>query len=155
MFNVNGPELIALAVLFLLLFGPERLPEVVMQLARWIGRFRALTDQATAEIRREFELAAHEAEAAKREFEQLTLEAKQAVASVEKETQRAITAAESGASGEEPPALAPPQVDERQAAPRPESSVDAIDAVDEPAPSIGGDRAVAAERDAAATGGST
>jgi sec-independent protein translocase protein TatB len=152
MFNVNGPELIALAVLFLLLFGPERLPEVVMQLARWIGRFRALTDQATAEIRREFEFAAHEAEAAKREFEQLSLEAKQAVASVEKETKRAISAAEGGASSEATSAPAPPQEEEERAT---DTAEPGADAVEEPTPSIGGDRAVAAERDAAATGGST
>jgi hypothetical protein len=43
-------------------------------------------------------------------------------------------------------------VDERQATDHAESKVDAVD---EPAPSIGGDRAVAAERDAAATGGPT
>ena len=96
MFNVNGPEILVLAVIFLLLFGPERLPEVVMQMARWVGRFRALTDQATAEIRREFEVAAREAEAARKEFEQLSREAKQAAETVEAETQRALTAAEGG-----------------------------------------------------------
>lgn len=152
MFNVNGPEIVVLAVLFLLLFGPERLPEVVMQVARWIGRFRALTDQATAEIRKEFEFAAQEAEAAKREFEQLSREAKEAVDAVEGEAQRALTAAEGGKSdtdtdteggadtstGSAPTGGAEPSTGD-------ETTTD-----DKPAdePSIGGPRAAAAERDA-------
>ncbi len=129
MFNVNGPEILVLALLFVILFGPERLPGVVMQIARWVGRFRALTDQATAEIRKELEIAAHEAEAARKEFEQLTLEAKAAVTMVEGETRRAMDAADPArslaspkAANDRPQTL--PDDDNRIGGPAPEAESD-------------------------------
>jgi len=61
MLNINGWELAVLALLFLLLFGPEKLPEVVVQIARMFGQVRRIADSATRDLRVEFEQAADEA----------------------------------------------------------------------------------------------
>ena len=65
MFNVNGWELAVIAILFILLFGPERIPEVVMEATRLIRQVRSLADGATADLRREIEFAAEDVKAAK------------------------------------------------------------------------------------------
>jgi Sec-independent protein translocase protein TatA len=61
-FNVSGGELFLIVVLFVLLFGPERVPEVAAQLGKALRQIRELTDASTAELRRELELAARELE---------------------------------------------------------------------------------------------
>lgn len=60
MFNVNGWELVFIAVLFILLFGPERLPEIASQVGKTLRELRQLTEGATAELTKELELAARE-----------------------------------------------------------------------------------------------
>lgn len=68
MFNINGWEFVFVAVLFLLLFGPEKLPVVIVEGMRLFKQLRSAAEQATNEIRREFEAAASEIEAAKNEL---------------------------------------------------------------------------------------
>ena len=58
MFNINGPEVVILAILFMVLFGPERLPELAIQLGKLVHEFRQMTESATAEISRELQAAA-------------------------------------------------------------------------------------------------
>lgn len=65
MFNINGWELAVIAILFILLFGPEKIPEVVVEVARMIRQIRSLADGATADLRREMEHAAADARAAR------------------------------------------------------------------------------------------
>jgi sec-independent protein translocase protein TatB len=60
-FNINTGEIVILATLFVILFGPERLPEVATQVGKLLREFRRATESATAEITRELEAAAHEA----------------------------------------------------------------------------------------------
>ena len=57
MFNINGFELLLIVTLFVLLFGPDRLPEVMAQAGRVLRDVRRLTDEATADLRRELDLA--------------------------------------------------------------------------------------------------
>lgn len=57
-----------MAILFLLLFGPEKLPTVIVEGMRMFRQLRAAAEEATGEIRREFEAAASEIEAAKLEL---------------------------------------------------------------------------------------
>lgn len=57
-----------MAILFLLLFGPEKLPTVIVEGMRMFRQLRAAAEEATGEIRREFEAAASEIEAAKKEL---------------------------------------------------------------------------------------
>jgi Sec-independent protein translocase protein TatA len=58
MFNINGWEIILLAALFLVLFGPDRLPEVLGQVMRTLRELQHMADSATGELRREFEAVA-------------------------------------------------------------------------------------------------
>lgn len=60
-FNINGWELVIVVVLFLILFGPDRLPEVAVQLGKFVREVRKASQAATSEITREFEIAANEA----------------------------------------------------------------------------------------------
>lgn len=57
-----------MAILFLLLFGPEKLPTVIVEGMRMFRQLRSAAEEATGEIRREFEAAASEIEAAKKEL---------------------------------------------------------------------------------------
>ncbi len=59
-FNVNGWEFVVLAVLFLLLFGPEKLPEIAMQAGRLFRELREAAEAATGELSRELKQAADE-----------------------------------------------------------------------------------------------
>lgn len=51
MFNIGAGEFIALAVIALFLIGPDRLPFVARDAAKWVKRFKELTNKATAELR--------------------------------------------------------------------------------------------------------
>ena len=51
MFNIGAGEFVALAVLAIFLIGPDRLPFVARDAAKWVKRFKELTNKATAELR--------------------------------------------------------------------------------------------------------
>jgi len=51
MFNIGAGEWLLLAVLGIILVGPERLPHVATEAARYVRRFKELTAQATTELR--------------------------------------------------------------------------------------------------------
>ena len=51
MFNVGFPELFVVGVLALLVFGPERLPELARNTAKFINRFRAEASRSIADLR--------------------------------------------------------------------------------------------------------
>ena len=51
MFNIGAGEFIALAVLALILVGPDRLPHVATDAAKLIKKFRSLSQLATQELR--------------------------------------------------------------------------------------------------------
>jgi len=94
-FNINPWEMTILAVIFLIVFGPERIPEVAAQIGRIVRDVHRATDQATGDLRRELELAARETEAAKAEI-------RQAVASIGQGT------ADAGAPADGEPSATPP-----------------------------------------------
>jgi sec-independent protein translocase protein TatB len=56
MFDIGFWELVLVAVVALLAFGPERLPKVAREAALWIRKFRALAASAKAEIDQELQL---------------------------------------------------------------------------------------------------
>lgn len=110
MFNVNGWEMALIVVAFLLLFGPEKLPEVAMQLGKFVRELREASASATAEITRELQRAAAEnPEAASdirsigdqaRRFLQNTSDAvHNTVTQAYQETGAAVTAATAAAAG--------------------------------------------------------
>ena len=56
MFNVGLGEIIAIVLVMLLLFGPERLPEMARQVGRFLGRLRLTTQDALDQLKDEADL---------------------------------------------------------------------------------------------------
>ena len=50
MFDIGLPEFFVLALLGLVIFGPDRLPTMAAQFARFINRMKAQASAATAEL---------------------------------------------------------------------------------------------------------
>jgi len=55
-FNVGLGEIVAIVLVTLLLFGPERLPEMARQAGRWLGRLRLTTQDALDQLKDEADL---------------------------------------------------------------------------------------------------
>jgi sec-independent protein translocase protein TatB len=53
MFDISFPELILIAIVALLVIGPERLPETLRTIGLWIGRIRRSFTSVKTEIERE------------------------------------------------------------------------------------------------------
>ena len=51
MFGIGAGELLGLAILGMMLVGPERLPKLAGEAARWVKKIRGLATTATAELR--------------------------------------------------------------------------------------------------------
>ncbi|MFI6408980.1 sec-independent translocase [Streptomyces sp. NPDC050548] len=51
--DVGLPEVLTLAILAVLLFGPDKLPEIIQSVAEFIRKVRAFSDSAKEEIRSE------------------------------------------------------------------------------------------------------
>ena len=56
MFNIGLGEIVAIVLVTLLLFGPERLPEMARQAGRWLGRLRLTTQDALDQLKDETDL---------------------------------------------------------------------------------------------------
>jgi sec-independent protein translocase protein TatB len=55
-FNVGLGEIVAIVLVVLLLFGPERLPEMARQAGRFLGRLRLTTQDALDQLKEETDL---------------------------------------------------------------------------------------------------
>jgi sec-independent protein translocase protein TatB len=53
LFDVGFTELVMIALVALLVVGPERLPELVRNTGRWIGRFQRIAREMRAELDRD------------------------------------------------------------------------------------------------------
>ena len=51
MFGIGAGEFLGLAILGMVLVGPERLPKLAVQAAQWVKKIRGLASTATAELR--------------------------------------------------------------------------------------------------------
>src|SRR6186713_585045 len=58
MFEVGFSEMLLIAVLALVVLGPERLPRVAAQMGRWVGRARAMARQFREQLEEEATLEA-------------------------------------------------------------------------------------------------
>ena len=56
MFNVGLGEIMIIVLVVLLLFGPERLPEMARQAGRFLGRLRLTTQEALDQLKEETDL---------------------------------------------------------------------------------------------------
>jgi sec-independent protein translocase protein TatB len=50
-FDIGAGEILGLAILGMMLVGPERLPKLAVEAARWVKKIRGLATTATAELR--------------------------------------------------------------------------------------------------------
>ncbi|MEN9882253.1 MAG: hypothetical protein RI916_680 [Actinomycetota bacterium] len=50
-FDLGAGEILGLAILGMILLGPERLPKAAAEAAKWVKKIRALSQTATAELR--------------------------------------------------------------------------------------------------------
>lgn len=52
MFDIGLPELFVIALVALLVFGPDKLPEMAAQFSRWVSAIRNQANSATAELKK-------------------------------------------------------------------------------------------------------
>jgi sec-independent protein translocase protein TatB len=57
MFDIGFSEMVVLAVVALVVLGPERLPKVAKQAGAWMGKLRRYVDDVKSDINRQMELA--------------------------------------------------------------------------------------------------
>ena len=50
-FDIGAGEILGLAILGMMLVGPERLPKLAVEAAQWVKKIRDLATTATAELR--------------------------------------------------------------------------------------------------------
>ena len=50
-FDIGAGEILGLAILGMILVGPERLPKIAVEAAQWVKKARGLATKATAELR--------------------------------------------------------------------------------------------------------
>jgi sec-independent protein translocase protein TatB len=55
-FNVGLGEIVAIVLVCLVVFGPERLPEMARQIGRFLGRLRLTTQDALDQLKEETDL---------------------------------------------------------------------------------------------------
>jgi sec-independent protein translocase protein TatB len=122
-FDIGFSEIVVIAVVALIVIGPERLPKVARTLGHMFGRLQRYVNEVKADINREMELdelrkLQSQVQSAARDIEQSVTHAAQSVEtgmrSVESELNRA-GASEASAGA---PAAASPSVSAESAAPR-------------------------------------
>jgi sec-independent protein translocase protein TatB len=57
MFDIAFSEMMVLAVVALVVLGPERLPKVARQAGQWMGKLRRYVDDVKSDINRQMELS--------------------------------------------------------------------------------------------------
>ena len=57
MFDIGFSEMVVLAVVALVVLGPERLPKVAKQGGQWLGKMRRYVDDVKSDINRQMELS--------------------------------------------------------------------------------------------------
>src|SRR6188768_936420 len=57
MFDIGPGELVLVAIIGLLVLGPQRLPKVAAEIGKWVGRARRTATQLRRQLEREIELS--------------------------------------------------------------------------------------------------
>lgn len=124
MFDIGFSEIVVIAVVALVVIGPERLPKVARTLGHMFGRLQRYVNEVKADINREMELEElrklqSQVQSAARDIEQSMSQAAQSVEtgvrSVEAELNQAGT---SEASASTPAAPSPSSVSAESASPK-------------------------------------
>lgn len=79
MFDIGLPEFVVIALLALIVFGPDRMPEMVGQAARWLRKVRGQASDLTSQFTQELDIP---------EFTELTGRASRTVTPVRGESAR-------------------------------------------------------------------
>ena len=96
-----GPFEVALvAIIAVIVLGPERIPGVAVQLARAVRYMRGYATDATADIRKELEELTKEYDEMRKEFREFQSSATKDVASVTEEIDRTSSAKPGAAEAE-------------------------------------------------------
>lgn len=66
LFGIGPMELMVILVLALIVFGPNRLPEIARQIGKAVSEFRRTSEQVTSAVMREMNAAADEQERKKK-----------------------------------------------------------------------------------------
>jgi sec-independent protein translocase protein TatB len=112
MFDIGFSEIVVIAVVALVVIGPERLPKTARTLGHLFGRLQRYVSDVKADISREMELdelrkLQREVQGAAREFEQSVNSAAQDVRTGVASVERELNEAGSTAPAAEPAATAP------------------------------------------------
>jgi Tat protein translocase TatB subunit len=102
-FGVGPLELALVAIIAVIVLGPERLPVVAVQVARVIKSLRGFATDATSGLRKEFEELTRDYEDLHREFRDLKDSIQKDADSVASDLTTAVDEATIEASGEPPP----------------------------------------------------
>ncbi len=57
MFDIGPGELVLVAIIGLLVLGPQRLPKVAAEIGKWVGRARRTATQLRRQLEREIEIS--------------------------------------------------------------------------------------------------
>src|SRR3990172_12626553 len=91
LFGIGLPEVILIAVLAVIILGPERLPEVAVQLARALRFLRGYATDATSQLRQELGDLTKEYEEMRKELHEFRNRVRKAVRSIGEELGRVIS----------------------------------------------------------------
>src|SRR3989304_5360243 len=89
-FGIGLPEIVLIAVIAVIVVGPQRLPEVAVQLARAIRYLRGYATDATAQIRAELDELTKEYDQVRKELQEFRQEVGKDVAAVTKQVERTL-----------------------------------------------------------------
>ena len=117
MFGISGGELFFIAIIALIVLGPERLPKVARMAGMWVRRARTQWDSVKDELERELaaeelKRSLHDAQSAIQDTEQRIrdsgAEARREFEQMRASVQEADSPADASASPSDAPAPAPP-----------------------------------------------
>ncbi|MBI2912771.1 MAG: twin-arginine translocase subunit TatB [Chloroflexi bacterium] len=88
--GIGLPEIVLILVIAIIVVGPQRLPEVAVQLARAIRHLRGYATDATAQIRAELDELTKEYEQVRQELQEFRQTIGKSVSAVTSEVDRAL-----------------------------------------------------------------
>lgn len=91
-FGIGAWEIFIVLLIALLVLGPQRLPQVAVQLARWLRSLRRFAGEVTGQLRREFDDLIREYEELKQEVAELRQRVDRDTASINREVKETIEA---------------------------------------------------------------
>src|SRR5699024_5136637 len=96
MFDIGFWELTLVAVIALIVLGPERLPVVARTMGKWVGRARSYTRGLTREVEREVNL-----DDVRRDMDDIRRNVQSSADDIESDTRATLKEAQSAVDGDE------------------------------------------------------